>query len=290
MHVKDEDNVVADALSRINAIEMPTTLNAETIQQKQEQDKELQELLQRSSLQFQRISFEPNTKIHCDISTEFVRPYIPANLRRTAFNVVHGLSHPSWRNTSRLLKQKYVWPGIKRDALKWTRECIACQRSKVQRHNRTPPQSIEVPDTRFNHIKLDIVHMPESNGFKYCLTIIDRFSRWPVAVPLKNITAETVTTALLTHWIAHYGTPLTITSDQGAQFESNLFKALAQFIVTRTSPYHPASNGNIERWHRTFKAALMSAVRYSPRFYSDYGYAIKKTSRALPLKCYTEPR
>ena len=102
--------------------------------------------------------------------------------------------------------------------------------------------------------------MPESDGYKYCLTIIDRFSRWPVAVPLKNITAETVATALISQWIAHYGTPITITSDQGAQFESGLFKALAQFTgsnKTRTSPYHPASNGIIERWHRSFKAALM---------------------------------
>ena len=239
---------------------MPFTLTALTIQTEQQQDEELQDLIQKSSLQLQRIAIEHDTKIYCDISTGFVRPYIPASLRRTAFNTVHGLSHPSARNTSRLLKEKYVWPGIKRDALKWTRECTACQRAKIHRHNRLYPQNIEVPDSRFNHINIDLVHMPESDGYKYCLTIIDRFSRWPVAVPLKNITAETVATALFSQWIAHYGTPITITSYQGAQFESGLFKALAQFIgsnKTRTLPYHPASNGIIERWHRSFKAALM---------------------------------
>ena len=50
MYVKGEDNVVADALSRINAIDMPSTLSAETIQTEQQQDDELQDLIQKSSL------------------------------------------------------------------------------------------------------------------------------------------------------------------------------------------------------------------------------------------------
>lgn len=106
--------------------------------------------------------------------------------------------------------------------------------------------------------------IPDHKGYKYCLTIIDRFSRWPVAVPLKDITADTVTTALFDHWIAHYGTPTTITSDQGTQFESALFQALASLIgcnKQRTSPYHPQSNGIIERWHRTLKSALMCSPK-----------------------------
>lgn len=60
--------------------------------------------------------------------------------------------------------------------------------------------------------------------------------------------------------MSRYGAPKVITSDQGAQFESRLFTALLSLIGCeriRTTAYHPAANGMIERWHRTMKAALM---------------------------------
>lgn len=259
-YVKGEENVVADALSRVETIEMPTVLNALTIKEAQQQDEELHGLLRGStSLKLQPMIIE-NSKIYCDISTGIVRPYIPNNLRKDVFNLVHGLSHPSGRITVHEIKLKYVWPGIKKDILKWARECLDCQRAKVQRHNRFPPNSIEIPDSRFKHINIDIVHMPNVDGYRYCLTIIDRFTRWPVAVPMQDMTAQTVAEAFYINWISHYGSPENITTDQGRQFESDLFQALTKFIgakKSRTSPYHPASNGMIERWHRTFKAALM---------------------------------
>lgn len=106
--------------------------------------------------------------------------------------------------------------------------------------------------------------LPNLNGYQYCLTIIDRLSRWPEAIPLKNILAETITKELFAHWISRFDTPVTITSDQGSQFESALFQSLAQAIGAkklRTIAYHPQSNGLIERWHRTLKAALMCSPK-----------------------------
>ena len=90
--------------------------------------------------------------------------------------------------------------------------------------------------------------------------MIDRFSRWPEAVPLPNIEALTVCRAFVDTWISRYGSPETLTTDQGSQFESRLFTALLQLTGChriRTTAYHPPSNGMIERWHRSFKAAIM---------------------------------
>ena len=98
---------------------------------------------------------------------------------------------------------------------------------------------------------MDIVgQMPESNGFRYCLTIIDRFSRWPEAIPMQNVEATTICRAFLDSWISCFGAPETVTTDQGSQFESQIFTAVLQLSGChriRTTAYHPASNGIIER-------------------------------------------
>lgn len=101
--------------------------------------------------------------------------------------------------------------------------------------------------------------LPTIQGYRYCVTIIDRFTRWPEAIPVKDIIADTIISAFFDGWIARFGAPKTITTNQGTQFESLLFKALTNLIGsqrTRTSAYHPASNGMIERWHRSLKTAI----------------------------------
>ncbi|CAH8608230.1 unnamed protein product, partial [Dicrocoelium dendriticum] len=142
------------------------------------------------------------------------------------------------------------------------RNCLPCQRSKVQRHTQAPLGNFTVPDARFSHVHIDTVGpLPPSSGYKYLLTCIDRFTRWPVAVPIADISAETVAHNFVAHWIAHYGVPSTITTDRGAQFESTLFRELTNTLGTkriRTTTYHPSSNGLVERFHRHLKTALMA--------------------------------
>lgn len=93
--------------------------------------------------------------------------------------------------------------------------------------------------------------------------MIDRRSKWPEAIPAIDITADTVAKAIYNNWITRFGCPIRITSDQGRQFESNLFNELLKMLGIeriRTTPYHPQSNGMIERWHRSLKAALTAKL------------------------------
>nr|VZI14623.1 unnamed protein product [Spirometra erinaceieuropaei] len=159
-----------------------------------------------------------------------------------------------------------------KDLKAWTRACIACQRSKIQRHNKAPIGTFPGPGARFSHVHLDIVGpLPLSNGCSYLLTCVDRFTRWPEAIPLPDIAAPTVVKAFLSRWVAIFGAPSTITTDRGAQFESNLFQSLLSFLGCtriRTTAYHPAANGMVERFHRQLKASLRAAA--DPENWTDH--------------------
>ncbi|CAB3379752.1 Hypothetical predicted protein [Cloeon dipterum] len=79
-------------------------------------------------------------------------------------------------------------------------------------------------------------------------------------IPLENMTAETVVRTIYNEWIPRYGCPQTIVTDQGRQFESEIFKIFASSFgihLNRTTAYHPQCNGLVERLHRTLKTALM---------------------------------
>ena len=100
--------------------------------------------------------------------------------------------------------------------------------------------------------------------------MIDRFSRWPEVAPLTDMSAATVARAFVETWVSRFGVPHTITTDRGAQFESSMFSELVSVLGCtrlRTTSYHPQSNGLIERFHRTLKAALTATG--SPSFWYD---------------------
>lgn len=92
------------------------------------------------------------------------------------------------------------------------------------------------------------------------MTLVDRFTQWPEAIPILDITADTVAKTFYNHWIARFGCLKLVTTDQRSQFESALHTALHHLVGNkriRTTAYHPAANGLVERWRRTMKAAIM---------------------------------
>lgn len=270
-HVRGVDNAVADALSRspVSALCSFAGIDHGKLAAAQRGDEELNRLqTTTTSLTLQWLPLTAaQEKVCCDTSTGSPRPFVPSGLRREIFASLHRLSHPGIRATQKLITSRFIWPGINRDVRQWTRECLSCQRSKVQRHIVTPLATFPTPDARFDHVHVDIVGpLPPCQGQSYILTCVDRFTRWAEAIPIPDMTAETVSRNFLQHWLSRFGVPSTITTDRGSQFESALFAGFTHLIGAarvKTTAYHPMSNGMVERFHRHLKAALMANEGHS---------------------------
>ena len=92
---------------------------------------------------------------------------------------------------------KYVWHGLGRQVGEWAKSCIACQRAKVNFHHRAPLCKYE-PLLHFDHVNVDFVGpLPPSKGFTHLLTVVDRVTCWPGAIPLASTNTKDVADAFL---------------------------------------------------------------------------------------------
>ena len=153
------------------------------------------------SLDLQAVPLPHSTNtIICDMSTASPHPYIPEPFRHLIFYHFHSQAHPNICATQHLITARFVWPGINRDIRQWTKSYLSCQRAKIHHHTVTPLGTFNTPDVCFDHTHLDIVGpLPLSHGYRYLLTCVDRYTSWLEAIPIPNITAETVAHVFIAH-------------------------------------------------------------------------------------------
>jgi len=107
-----------------------------------------------------------------------------------------------------------------------------------------------------------------SNGYKYMFTAICQFSKFGVAVPIRNKEASTVAKALIDNVFLKWGLPHEVLTDQGSEFEAELLNELLKLLGVarlRTSSFRPQGNGACEVWHRTLNTMISKVIAENQR-------------------------
>ena len=112
-----------------------------------------------------------------------------------------------------------------------------------------------------------------ANGNEYIMVLCDYFSKYTVAYAIPNHTAQTVADRIVTEFVAYFGVPEQLHSDQGREFESELFQELCRLLEidkTRTVPYRLQADGLVEQFNRTVKQMLPMFVNEHQNDWDDH--------------------
>jgi hypothetical protein len=141
---------------------------------------------------------------------------VPAALREQVCTIHHfskAAGHPGITKMTQTMSRHWYWPTLARDCAATVRRCPNCAAKRLKRGpKRSVPLTIFPPDRPLEFFSMDVLGpLPiTARGNRFVLCLTDRFSKMSIAVPMANQTASTVAQALVDHWIAVFGIPLTI--------------------------------------------------------------------------------
>ena len=179
---------------------------------------------------------------------------IPKSYRQEVLRSLHNeVGHPGQDRTSRLVRDPFYWPGMGSDIVKWVTGCDRCIRRKSDT-GRAPLVGIRT-SYPLELVCIDYLTLEPSKGnIGNVLVITDHYTKFSKDIPTKNQTARTTAEALFNDFIALYGVPTSLHSDQGANFESQIIQEQCHIMgmqKSRTTPYHPQGNAVPERFNST---------------------------------------
>ena len=185
---------------------------------------------------------------------------LPKRYQSEALNSMHDqMGHMGRERTLDLLIERFYWTNISKDVAEYISRCDRCLRRKSLTNQKAPLVNITT-SYPMELVSIDYLTLETSKGgFKNILVVMDHFTRYAQAYPTRNQTAKTTARVLFDNFVCHYGFPARIHSDQGRNFMSKTIEHLCHMAgieQSRTTPYHPMGNGQVERFNRTLLGML----------------------------------
>ena len=200
---------------------------------------------------------------------------IPRDSRNEILEHLHDSKvtggHFAFAKTLDRIRQRFWWPHMRKDVDLWIKGCKECAARSTAGRKRIGDLQPIVVGIRFAKVAADIlgpITRVRETGNKYILVLTDYFTKYVVTVPLSTITAADVAKAFVEKWVLRFGAPDTLHTDQGTNFCSDLMTEVCNLLHverTRTSPYHPQGNGQVERHNRVLADVLSKYCSENPR-------------------------
>jgi hypothetical protein len=203
---------------------------------------------------------------------------VPECMKEKVFKSCHdaiSAGHLGQNKTLHRIKQCAIWHGMSKDCKLYVQNCSICNKNKKSRVKARSSLGQYHAGSGMQRLHLDILGpLPiTQNGNKYILMIIDQFSKWLGCFPLPNQHAETVAKTLVNDFISRFGCPFELLTDQGENMDGSLVRQLCRLLdiaKTRTTPYHPASNGQVERYNRIILQTVRCYLKNKPQNWDIY--------------------
>ena len=216
---------------------------------------------------------------------------VPEIYREKVLNLAHDsltAGHFSHRKTSNKIFQKFFWPGAGEHIKRYCKSCHKCQKVTPKGNVRKVPLgNVPIISEPFSRVAIDLIGplSPCSDrGHKFILTLIDYGTRFPEAVPLRNIDTVTVAESLV-EIFSRVGVPKEMLSDRGTQFRSDLMQEVNRLLSIKaifTTPYHASCNGAVERLNGVLKNILKKLCSDYPQDWDRYLPAVLFAYREIP--------
>ena len=202
---------------------------------------------------------------------------LPRKLIPTVLNQMHSSEfsgHYGKEKTHQKVRQRFYWFRRRKDVEDFCRRCIPCEKRRIQKPKpRAPLVNIRCANPN-DLVACDLMSLVDSpTEYRYVLIIIDYFTHWVEAIPLRSKNSQEVTKAIMSEYICRYGIPRRILTDRGGEFEADLphelYKALGVYKV-KTTAYRPNADGLAERTVQTFKQMLSKYIGENQHTWPQY--------------------
>lgn len=255
-------------ISRVIALKLANTFLS-PLQRKQEDIKVQQLLREWSKLQL-------GTDGVLYRSSSLARQVVlPARLRQQVYRELHeDMGHLGSERVIDLVRERFFWPHMKQDIIHYVTKVCHCLKSKQPSKQPREPLCPITTTAPFQLISIDYLHLETSvGGYQYILVVMDHFTRYAQAYATRDKSAKTAADKIYNDFILRFGFPETLHHDQGGEFENKLFYTLEKLSGikhSRTTPYHPEGNGQVERFNRTLLSMLRSLPEKNKSRWRDH--------------------
>uniref|UniRef100_A0AAZ1XPG3 Gypsy retrotransposon integrase-like protein 1 n=1 Tax=Oreochromis aureus TaxID=47969 RepID=A0AAZ1XPG3_OREAU len=210
---------------------------------------------------------DPNT------NEMYLQILCPAERHKEVWEKYHeAAAHAGVEKTLSRIRRFFYWPSMEEEVREFQLGCAAC--SLRDRNRPRAPLHPIIVSYPLEIVALDFLTLGRpTDRYQNILVMTDLFTRYAWAVPTKDQTAQTAVHALWAHVIQTFGCPTRLHSDRGGSFESALMYQLCKcygITKSKTTPYHPAGNGGVERMNQTLLHMLRSLESERQQRWPEY--------------------